>query len=281
MRKPAPALVALALVILAAPLAAKAQQPEKVFRIGVLQRFATLEPGILLGMPAGPGPFPVVIMLYGCGGRSPEGPLNRENGYREALVANGIAWLSVRSFPLLDRPFTSACGRPPGTIDIDDRVEDLAAVIQHLNRYPQLDAARIGALGFSMGATTVIKAAIRLDSARAPGFRSAVALYGGCRDVQARDGLPTRRRLLMMVGLKDTWTSAEPCIALAKALQGEGRAADVVVYPEATHQWDNPASAGGRHLSMGPGRGTTFVRYDPDTAHDSVIHAVAHFRGTL
>ena len=246
-----------------------------------LDRFAMLEPGILSGTPAGSGPFPVVILLHGCGGRSAEGPLNRENAYREALVANGFAWLSVRSFPLEGRPFTSACGRPPGTIDTDDRVEDLAAVIQHLSRYPPLDGQRIGVLGFSMGASTAIKAAMRLDPARAPGLRSAVALYGGCRDMQARDGLPGRRRLLMMVGLQDTWTLAAPCIALANALKEGGHAADVVVHPEATHQWDNPASTGGRQISMGPGRGMTFVRYDPDTARDSVTRAVAHFRATL
>jgi dienelactone hydrolase len=85
----------------------------------------------------------------------------------------------------------------------------------------------------------------------------------------------------MMVGLRDTWTLAAPCIALANALKEGGHAADVVVHPEATHQWDNPASTGGRQISMGPGRGMTFVRYDPDTARDSVTRAVAHFRATL
>ena len=60
-----------------------------------------------------------------------------------------------------------------------------------------------------------------------------------------------------------------------------GQPADIVAYPEATHQWDNPASTGGRHLSMGPGRGTTFVRYDAETTRDSVARAVAHFRATL
>ena len=197
------------------------------------------------------------------------------------MVANGIAWLSVQSFPLRGRPFTSVCGRPPGTIDTGDRVEDLAAVIDQLGRYPSLDGRRIGVLGFSMGATTAMKAAMSLDPTRAPGLRSAVALYGGCRELQARDGLPAPRRLLMMVGLMDTWTPAAPCIALAKRLEERGHAAAAVVYPDATHQWDNPASAGGRSLSMGPGRGTTFVRYDPDTARDSVTRAVAHFRATL
>jgi dienelactone hydrolase len=244
-------------------------------------RFEMLAPGIVVGMPAEPGPFPVVIMLHGCGGRSAEGPLNRENAYREALVANGIAWLSVRSFPLEGRSFTSVCGRPPGTIGTDDRVEDLATVIDRLGRYPSLDGTRIGVLGFSMGATTAIKAAMGLDPTRAPGLRSAVALYGGCREIRARDGLPAQRRLLMMVGLMDTWTAAAPCIALATSLEERGHAAAVVVYPEATHQWDNPASTGGRYLLMGPGRGTTFVRYDPDTARDSVARAVAHFRATL
>jgi len=32
---------------------------------------------------------------------------------------------------------------------------------------------------------------------------------------------------------------------------------------------------------MGPGRGTTFVRYDPETTRDSVARVVAHFRATL
>ena len=244
-------------------------------------RFDMLEPGILIGAPAGDGPFPVVILMHGCGGRSAEGPLNRENAYRQALVADGLAWLSFKSFPLVGREFTSACGRPPGTIGTDERVDDLAEVIRHIGRYPRLDPTRVGALGFSMGASTVIKAALRLDPARAPGFRGGAALYGGCRDFLPTERLRGQRRLLMLVGMQDTWTAAGPCIALARALEQAGQPADVVAYPEATHQWDNPASTGGRHISMGPGRGTTFVRYDADTARDSVARVVAHFRAAL
>ncbi len=245
------------------------------------QRIEMLRPDILWGIPPGAGPFPVVILLHGCGGRSPEGPKNRENAYREALEANGIAWMSVKSFPLVGRNFTSACGRPPGTIDTDGRVEDLAAVIQDLGRYPQLDARRVGVLGFSMGAATAIKGVMRLDPIRAPGFRSAVALYSGCRDLQASQGILGRRRLLMILGGKDTWAPADRCVSLARELGAGGHDVEAVVFPEGTHQWGNPASAGGRHISMGPGRGTTFVQYDPDLARDSVRRAVAHFRDTL
>lgn len=247
----------------------------------VSSHFDMLQPDLLMGTPPGQGPFPVVILLHGCGGRSQEGATNRENVYREALLAQGLAWLSVRSFPLSGRPFTSVCGRSAETLDVEARVADLAVVMQHLGQYPQLDARRVGVLGFSMGAQTALRAAMRLDPASAPGFRSAVALYGGCRDLPASDGILGQRRVLMLLGGKDTWTSAKRCVALGEALRAGGHAAEAVVYPEATHQWDNPGSAGGRDISMGPGKGTTFVRYDPETTQDSVQRAVAYFRATL
>ena len=244
-------------------------------------RFAMLEGGILTGTPVGDGPFPVVILMHGCGGRSAEGPLNRENAYRQALVEGGMAWLSFKSFPLAGREFTSACGRAADTIDTDERVTDLAEVVGQLGRYPKLDPGRVGMVGFSMGGSTVVKAALRLPPSRAPGLRSGVALYPGCRDFHTTERLQPGRHLLMLVGMQDTWTTAPSCLALATALKEAGQPADVVAYPDATHQWDNPGSVGGRHISMGPGRGTTYVRYDPDTARDSVARAIAHFRATL
>jgi hypothetical protein len=42
-----------------------------------------------------------------------------------------------------------------------------------------------------------------------------------------------------------------------------------------------PLAAGGRELSMEPGKGTTFVRYDAELRRDSMQHAVAHLRVTL
>jgi len=52
------------------------------------------------------------------------------------------------------------------------------------------------------------------------------------------------------------------------------------------YQWrhSQPAldlAAGGRELSMGLGKGITFVCYDPELRRDSVQHAVAHLRATL
>jgi dienelactone hydrolase len=245
------------------------------------EAFAKLQPGILVGTPDGNGPFPVVILMHGCGGRTAEGPVNRENAYRDALAASGIAWLSFRSFPLAGRDFTSACGRPPGTIGTDERVDDLAEVLGHLGHYPKLDPRRVGMLGFSMGASTVIKAALRMDPVRAPGLKSGVALYPGCREFATSERIRGQRQLLVLSGTQDTWTPAGPCTALVTALREAGQAAEIHTYPDATHQWDNPGSTGGRQLSMGPGRGTTYVRYDAATARDSVARVVSHFRATL
>jgi predicted dienelactone hydrolase len=99
------------------------------------------------------GRFPLILLSHGSGSR-----------------AEGMAWIAVK---LAEAGFIVAGPNHPGTTSGDstpaatpkiwERTQDLSAVITALQADPRwkaaIDPARIGALGFSLGGTTVLEMA--------------------------------------------------------------------------------------------------------------------------
>ena len=160
--------------------------------------------------PAGPGPFPAVVALHGCGGLwgRTSGELNKRHAdWGERLVQAGYLVLFPDSFN--PRGVTSVCNAANRVVAPPGRAHDAIGAAQWLAAQPFVDKARIGALGWSNGGSTVLHLVARKNAS--PAFAAAVAFYPGCRVLNERRQWEPRIPLLIQIGEADDWTPAAPC----------------------------------------------------------------------
>lgn len=214
---------------------------------------ADLAPG--LELPAGQGPFPAVVLLHGCNG---VGRLYIQWAAR--LRSWGYATLIVDSFK--PRGVRSKCGHPTqGPGRLRDRVQDAYAALRYLRGRPDVQPAHIALMGWSMGGTTTLLAMwSRVAGLEPPGegFRAAIAFYPGCFDAAGY-----RAPLLILIGRRDDWASAERCQRLAEGRPAGNERVALVVYPNAYHAFD-AERAHGVYL------GHT-LQYDPQATADAIV----------
>jgi dienelactone hydrolase len=215
-------------------------------------RSALQIPGVLT-KPKGDGPFPAVVLLHGCSGVLPN-----HSDWASGLSAEGYVTLLIDSHS--PRRITTTC---TGANAAGDRVWDALGALTYLRSLPYVAGNRIGIMGWSEGGAVALRTSSDLlanYAMKAPGFRAAVALYPGCSGNLSTD---TTAPVLLLLGENDDWTSPIPCIQIAKELQAAGHTVEYVVYPHATHAFDEPAV----------GTGTTYLghmlRYDAAATSDS------------
>ena len=207
-------------------------------------------------------PAPAVVLLHGCGGAyDAKGLLSqRMRDYAALLNAAGMHALVLDSLtPRGERQICTQKARSRLITQAHRRIDTLAA-LDWLAAKPQVDAARLGLMGWSNGGSTVL-AATNLrhkdvaEAAAKPAF--AVAFYPGCM-ADLRRGYETQTRLLLLVGEADDWTPAAPCKQLAA--RAGGVKPQIESYAGAYHGFDSTAPPrvrkdvpGGVH----PGQGVT------------------------
>ena len=196
----------------------------------------------ILFTPADAGAHPAVVMMHGCGGAySRDGSLNpRHLMWGEFLASQGFVALMLDSFT--PRGIKEICTQKyrERTLKEADRISDAYAVLAWLRGRGDVDAARIGILGWSHGGGSVL-AAITRPPASGPGFAAAVSFYPGCtRRAKAPQKFRPYAPLLVLIGEADDWTPAAPCKALAAAVSARGDPMQIVTYPDTYHGFDNP-----------------------------------------
>lgn len=207
----------------------------------------------------GPGPFPAVIMLHGCGGLG-----GRDRMWAQRLREWRYLSLRVNSFAV--RGFKQVCGG--GKLDMAARVPDALAALAFLRTLPDVDPRRIALMGWSHGGGATLSTLTAAPADPSEGFRAAVAYYPACRHVR---GWQTRTPILLLLGGADDWTAAGPCQGLVERERQAGLDVTQVTYPGACHGFDNPLLGPNPHRiaeALG-GRGAT-TQYDPVAAEDSV-----------
>lgn len=213
-------------------------------RVGQAVRFENVTPGAPLAidatlvLPAGPGPFPAVVQMHGCGGVETQ-------SFRWArwLADHGYAALVVDSFR--PRRVKGDCRTGPDEPPVTARFDDAFGALRYLQARPDIRGDRVGVIGWSQGGVYAIAVVNgpSLERARrrgvtlpAVGFAASVGVYpGGCFSLVKEQVV---RPLLVLIGEADDWTPAVTCREMVEAMRSRGADATIVTYPGAYHYFD-------------------------------------------
>lgn len=190
---------------------------------------------------------PAIVLAHGCGGMSDRrGNLAaRHRDWAERFARWGYVALHVDSFG--PRGVDAVCElkeRPAHPWNV--RTGDQYAALDFLATRADVDMQNVFILGWSHGGSTVtgvVRAqAVEGRPPSAPRFKAAIAFYPGCERPLAQKRYAPAMPLLILHGAADDWAPVEPCVALADRLKSEGFPVRMIVYPEAVHGFDAPAT---------------------------------------
>ena len=150
-----------------------------------------------LWLPPGNGPFPAVLVMHSCGGIT-----DSHRAWAGRLVGWGYAALIVDSFGPRNQRRTCDCD---DCIPARVRAQDAHNAATYLRTLPDIQADRIGIIGFSHGGSTALWAAIAEGIPVGRGgrpFQAAVAYYPGCSGGTIVS--PFATDVLILIGKDDT-----------------------------------------------------------------------------
>jgi pimeloyl-ACP methyl ester carboxylesterase len=148
-----------------------------------------------LTLPAGPGPHPAVVLVHGLGATHdmmlPQ--------YEQHFAAAGIATLAF------DYRNTGASnGQPRQHISTREQCRDVVSAVEHLKSRPEVDGARIGLWGTSLGGMNVTRVAAARDDVAAAVVQCPIV-----------HGPGAARRLGLLAGLRLTPAIVEDLVRVA------------------------------------------------------------------
>ena len=145
--------------------------------------------------PAGPGPFPAILLLHGSGGNI---------GFWAERIAPYLATLRVSLYAVHYFERTGTV-RADATTILDgvhypQWLETIADAMEHLRTRPKVDGERIALLGISLGAFLALSAGVN----RANRVRAIVEISGGLPEMYAHEVTEGFPPTLIVHGTADT-----------------------------------------------------------------------------
>ena len=190
-----------------------------------------------LFLPAGEGPFPVVVWQHGSAGPAMSGYHQWTGRLRAALAERGIGFFVADSYSGRGIPPDGSTGRNQ-RLSSTSRILDGWSILMALAKHPRVDKARVGIAGASFGglvanwtsyehfAKEVLPDGLRY-AAHIPMFPPCGARF----ERYESTGAP----VLFLLGEKDDGTPASMCVKLAGEMKETGAKVESVVYPGAHH----------------------------------------------
>jgi dienelactone hydrolase len=199
-----------------------------------------LEPHDRAQRPSGPGPFPAVLLVPGCGGITPA----RVKAADE-LVSRGyaVAFVDYQSA----RGLQTACR---GEASPEDVARDIHAVATHMRSQSHVRPGALGVVGWSLGGAGVLANLAASAPEQPSPFQAAAAFYPPCEPLRhVKSQVPL---LLVLAGADDIAPPA-PCQDLVRRA-GLGHSIVVRVYPDARHSFDMSDLAASQPARSFPGK---------------------------
>jgi dienelactone hydrolase len=235
------------------------------------------EPVRLVGYmtrPAGPGPFPAVVLLHGCGGFH-----SNMISWADRLSRFGYVALAIDSFG--PRGLDEDCNGG----GIPYQVPDGYVGLRHLTTRPFVRASHVAVMGFSQGGWSVLAALEKngVEQRSSEKFRAGIALYPLCRFSTGLTTVP----VLVLIGDADNWTPSADCEAMAAGrtelgaprMPGDRSMIELVIYPGAHHGFDL------LDLSLAPERGVSShgyrVEYNEEATRNSIVRVRDFLQRTI
>ncbi len=212
--------------------------------------------------PDGPGPFPAVVAMHGCGGlyNKHGGLSKRHQDWAERLAQAGFIVLFPDSFGSRGLEQQCRTGRREARAS-HERIGDALAAGAYLQTRSDVKPDAITLLGWSNGGSTVLFTLREAARMKTEPFTKAVAFYPGCRTPFERGNWHAKIPLLVLIGEADDWTPAEPCRQLVSTADAAGEPVSIVTYPGAYHDFDHP------DLAVHVRRGLAFTGSGSGVAH--------------
>jgi dienelactone hydrolase len=189
------------------------------------------------------GQVPAVLICHGSDGVDGRGEF-----HAAALNAAGIATFEIDMWAARGTG-RGAASRPRS---VPETLPDAFAAMRFLARQPEVDAARLGILGFSWGGVVALLTANRRWrerlGAEAPPIAAHAALYPVCWAYEVVPGLslaePTGAPILIQTGDADTYDDPDGLEQLLARITPEARALiRGVTHKGAGHAFDRPGEA--------------------------------------
>ena len=191
-------------------------------------------------LPEGPGPFPVVVQMHGCGGVLP-----MQRRYAEAARQAGVAAvildsLAPRGIARQEALLTICTGlRLRGA----ERAADLRTALDWIAEQPWADPDRVAAAGWSHGGWSIMEALAADDGhAGVAGLKLAVVVYPYCGPLArtASHGWGGNRpRVLACLGGRDAVVGRLAPRRAVNRLKADGLDVDLLAFEDATHCFDD------------------------------------------
>ena len=222
-------------------------------------------------------PNPAIVLVHGTTGIDSRGAF-----YREAILNAGIAIFEV---DFKTGVFTSALDRPHS----EEFVPLAFAALKELRKLPNIDPARIGIMGFSLGGGVTLRTAMETNRqtwmGAEKGFATHVAFYPVCRpfikQLQDSGSRMTGAPMIIFYGTEDAYSEGTAVPELKRLLATKYNFdLTTVEYPGATHGFNRHArSISYRDPAAIGGKG--YMEWNESAANDSLTRVVAFLRENL